>query len=159
MDGPPALTIELIDARADAAIAVALTCLLMACLAALVACGALQSPERVLGAVFLVCTSLILTGCLVRRMRVLQPVSVLRWDGQSWYGSCGQGDALCSVQWMMDLRYWMLLQVRELGGGRAWLWLRRKAYAKNWYALRRALIFSARTAHDHAESGLSGQVL
>ena len=156
MDGPPALTIEPEDAAAgDAFIAAGLSAALMASIAALTACGALQSHEHALGATCLVFLSLALTGLLIHRARRQEPASVLRWDGQSWYWSCGQEDALCAVQWMMDVQYGMLLRVHMPDGSRKSLWLRRKAHAKNWCALRRALIFSGSTAYPRVESGLS----
>ncbi len=155
MDGPSALTLELTGSKSDAAIAAGLCCVLLVCTTALGVAGALRSAEHLLAAVALAVLSLATSWYLARRSEVLPLHAALRWDGQGWLWSCGHDDASCSVRWMMDLQYGMLLQVQLPGGTRHWLWLWRKAHAKNWFALRRALIFSARTAHDHAKSGLS----
>ena len=157
MDGPSAVTVEASVSGGDAFIAAALTCMVIASIAGLVGCGALQSPVNGIWAAGVLASSLGLTLYLARCSQMVRAVAVLRWDGQNWFWSCEKDDALCSVHWVMDLQLWMLLQVQLPGGRREWLWLRRKAYAKNWYPVRRALIFSATAAHDPAVVGPLGQ--
>lgn len=155
MDGPSALTVEFTGPKSDAAIAAGLCCVLLACVAALGMAGAWRSAGEFLPAAALIALSFSTCGYLVWRCEVLPLHAVLRWDGQAWLWSCSHDDAACSVRWMMDLQYGMLLQVQLPVGKRHWLWLWRKAHAKNWFALRRALIFSASTANARPESGLS----
>jgi len=155
MHGPSALTLELTGVRWDAAIAAGLSCVLLVCITALIFAGAFRSLEHGLAAAALIVVSLAPTWYLVRGSGIPSLDTVLRWDGQAWLWSCNQEDAACSVRWMMDVQHGMLLQVELPGGKQQWLWLWRKAHAKNWFALRRALIFSASTTDDRAESGLS----
>jgi len=157
MHGPSAMTVQVPVSGFDAPIAGALSAMVCASIAGLWACGALQSAGSGLWAVGVLASSLILTMYLVRCARTVRAVAVLRWDGQNWFWSCGPDDASCMAKCVMDLQRWMLLQVQLPDGSREWLWLRRKALAKNWYPLRRALIFSAITAHDRAVNGPWGQ--
>lgn len=157
MHGPSATTLEAPVSGFDAPIAGALSAMVYASIAGLWACGALQSSGSGLWAAGVLASSLILTMYLARCARTVRAVAVLRWDGQNWFWSRGSDDAICMAKWVMDLQLWMLLQVQLPDGSREWLWLRRKALAKNWYPLRRALIFSATTAHDRVVSGPWGQ--
>ena len=152
MDGPPAVTVEVPAHRTDAAIAAALNGVFTACIVALVFGGSIRFAEQWLGVAALLALSLLPAWQLVR-ISCRRSGARLRWDGEGWSWSCAGHDAACSVRWTMDLQHWMLLQLRQEDGHQEWVWLRRKALAKNWFALRRALIFSAGAAHDSTKSG------
>lgn len=157
MEGPGALTLEYTGSRSDAVIAAGLGCVVAACIAGLAVAGSLRTLQHSVAAVALMLASFGPSLYLMRRSGIAASHGVLRWDGQGWLWSWEHADSACPVGLMLDLHHVMLLQVGLPDGERQWLWLWRKAHAKNWFALRRALIFSASTTSKPTESGLSWQ--
>ncbi len=148
MSGPPAVTVETTGPGLDGPIAASFALLPVLSLAGLLASGAAQIPADLLYIAPLLSCALGLAGFCIARTRSHTSTSVLRWDGEHWHGSHQHGDSVCAVQCVLDLQVWMLLRLQTGEGPCEWMWLRRKDHVKRWYALRRALIFDAQSAHD-----------
>ena len=148
MGGPPAVTLAIPGVGLDGHIAAGLTLLLILGLVGLFAFGAVQSPADLIYLLPLPLFSLALTVFCMTRARLAAHAPVLRWDGQNWSRSLQNGDGVCEVECVMDLQVCMLLKLQTLEGVREWIWLQRKDHHKNWYPLRRALIFDAVPADE-----------
>ena len=148
MGGPPAVTLAIPSVGLDGHIAAGLTFLLVLTLVGLFGFGAVQIPADLIDLVPLLLCSLALTVFCVTRSVPAAHAPVLRWDGQNWSRSLQNGDGVCGVKCVMDLQVCMLLKLQTLEGVREWIWLQRKDHHKNWYPLRRALIFDAVPADE-----------
>ena len=148
MGGPPAVTLAIPGVGLDGHIAAGLTLLLVLGLVGLFAFGAVQIPADLIYLLPLLLFSLALAVFCMTRARLATHAPVLRWDGQNWFWSRQNDDALCAVQCVMDLQAWMLLRLQTSEGACEWVWLQRKGHVKIWYPLRRVLIFDAISEHD-----------
>ena len=148
MGGPPAVTVAIPGVGLDGPIAAGLTFLLVLSLVGLFAFGAVQIPADLIYTVLLLLSSIVLAVFCVARSRPAVHGSVLRWDGQNWFWSRQNDDALCAVQCVMDFQAWMLLRLQTSEGACEWIWLQRKGRVKIWYPLKRVLIFDAVSDHD-----------
>ena len=142
------MTVAIPGVGLDGPVAAGLTFLLVLSLVGLFAFGAVQIPADLIYMVVLLLSSLVLAVFCATRSRPAVHGSVLRWDGQNWFWSRQNDDALCAVQCVMDLQAWMLLRLQTSEGACEWIWLQRKDHHKNWYPLRRALIFDAVPADE-----------
>ena len=150
MGGPPSVTVVMEGGGLDESVAPAMTLLLSVGVVGLFTCGALQIPGDLLYAVPLFMGSLGLSVLAVRRSRRIQRGSVLLWDGHTWFWSQQRSDRVCAIRCIMDLQVCMLLRLQTTEASPEWVWLLRKDHVKNWYPLRRVLIFGAASVHDGA---------
>lgn len=148
MGGPPAVTLVIPGVGLDGPIAAGLSALLVLGLVGLFAFGAVQTPADLIYTLPLLLCSIALAVLCMTRPPLATHAPVLRWDGRNWFRSFQDGDGVCEVEYVMDLQVCMLLKLRTLEGVREWIWLQRKDHHKNWYPLRRALIFDAVPADD-----------
>jgi hypothetical protein len=68
------------------------------------------------------------------------PQGDLRWDGQTWNWSVGEGGICGTLAVHVDLQFCMVLSLRLIDGGRVWLWPERSRDPACWDALRRAVV-------------------
>jgi len=148
MSGPPALTFAMRGNGLDGFIAAGMTLALALSLVGLFASGAMQSPADLLYTSVLLLGSLSLAVFCAACSRPTAWDAGLRWDGQSWFRSDQNDEGVCAVHCVMDFQVCMLLRLQAPEGAREWIWLRRKDHVKNWYPLRRALIFDNGSAHE-----------
>ena len=73
----------------------------------------------------------------------------LRWDGQTWNWSVGNGRVCGTVTVHVDLQFCMVLSLRADEGSCVWVWPERRRDPACWEALRRAV-------YSHAGAGQAG---
>lgn len=65
---------------------------------------------------------------------------VLRWDGEHWYWSGFEDQAVSQATCVLDLQHRVLLRIQGTTGKVHWLWLQSLAMDSRWLAFRRAIV-------------------
>jgi hypothetical protein len=82
---------------------------------------------------------LLAVGLAYTRLR--RPVTgLLNWDGEQWYWTTQQVQAVSELACVLDLQRVLLLRVRCGSANPEWLWLESAAMGGSWLAMRRAVV-------------------
>jgi hypothetical protein len=96
---------------------------------------------QVWGAASAVLLLAFLTTVLFAYSSLRRPVQgLLSWDGEQWYWTTQQVQAVTELACVLDLQRVMLLRLRCGQASVQWLWLESAAMGGSWQALRRAVV-------------------
>ena len=69
-------------------------------------------------------------------------IGILQWTGRSWHFSRWPDGIALNLGWVLDMQFFMLVNVTTRDGKRAWLWIESRQSVPKWLAVRRAVVCS-----------------